>query len=115
MAEGVAGLPIQLEPKVNEYLSLVLKLMFAFGLGFEMPVLLILLARVGMVSSKGLAEKRRYAVVAVFVFAAVLTPPDVFSQIGLAVPLILLYEISIVGARMVEKKRAEAEAEEDAG
>jgi sec-independent protein translocase protein TatC len=113
MAAGVDGIAIELEPKVNEYLSLVIKLMFAFGLGFEMPVLLILLARVGMVSSKGLAEKRRYAVVAVFVFAAVLTPPDVFSQIGLAVPLILLYEVSIIGARMVEKKRAEAEAKED--
>ena len=114
MPAGAEGLAIQLEPKVNEYLSLVLKLMFAFGLGFELPVFLILLARVGIVSAKGLAEKRRYAVVAVFVFAAVLTPPDVFSQIGLAVPLILLYEISILGARMVEKKRAEAEAEQDA-
>ncbi len=114
MAAGVDGIAIELEPKVNEYLSLVIKLMFAFGLGFEMPVLLILLARVGMVSAKGLAEKRRYAIVAVFVFAAVITPPDVFSQIGLALPLILLYEISIVGARMVEKKRAEEAAKEDA-
>lgn len=114
MAGGPEGLAIELEPKVNEYLSLVLKLMFAFGLGFELPVFLILLARVGMVSAKGLAEKRRYAIVAVFVFAAVLTPPDVFSQIGLAVPLILLYEVSILGARMVEKKRAREEAEQDA-
>ena len=104
-AEG--DLAIQLEPKVNEYLSLVLKLMFAFGLGFELPVFLILLAKAGIVSSKGLAEKRRYAIVAVFVFAAVLTPPDVISQIGLAVPLILLYEVSIYGARLIERKREE--------
>ena len=107
MPVGPESLPIQLEPKVNEYLSLVLTLMFAFGLGFELPVLLILLAKVGIVTSEGLARKRRYAIVAVFVCAAVLTPPDVISQIGLALPLILLYEISILGARMIEKKRAE--------
>ena len=87
--------------------------MFAFGVGFELPVFLILLARVGIVTAAGLANKRRYAIVAVFVFAAVLTPPDVISQIGLAVPLILLYEVSIIGARMIEKKRAERDAEAD--
>ena len=114
MPGGPDSMAIQLEPKVNEYLSLVLALMFAFGLGFELPVVLILLARVGIVTADGLARKRRYAVVAVFVFAAVLTPPDVISQIGLAVPLILLYEISIVGARMVEKKRAERKAADEA-
>lgn len=107
---GEGTLAIQVEPKVDQYLSLVMQLIFAFGIGFELPVLLILLARVGIVTSQGLAEKRRYAMVGVFVAAAILTPPDVISQIGLAVPIMLLYEVSIIGARMVEKKRAAREA-----
>jgi sec-independent protein translocase protein TatC len=106
------GLPIQLEAKVGEYLSLVMKLIFAFGLFFQMPVALTLLARVGIVSADTLARKRKYAVVVVFVFAAVLTPPDVISQIGLAVPGLILYEISIFMARLVERKRAERDAED---
>jgi len=110
MPGGPESLAIQLEPKVNEYLSLVLALMFAFGLGFELPVFLILLARVGIVTADGLAKKRRYAIVAVFIAAAVLTPPDVISQVGLAVPLILLYEVSIYGARLIERKRAKEDA-----
>jgi sec-independent protein translocase protein TatC len=110
MPGGPEALAIELEPKVNEYLSLVLTLMFAFGLGFELPVLLILLARVGIVTADGLAQKRRYAIVGVFIAAAILTPPDVISQIGLAVPLLLLYEVSIYGARLIERKRAEADA-----
>ena len=110
---GEGLLPIQVEPKVDEYLSLVMQLIFAFGLGFELPVFLMLLAKAGIVTADGLAEKRRYAIVGVFVFAAVLTPPDVISQIGLAVPIILLYEVSIVGARMMEKKRYERAAAEE--
>ncbi len=108
---GDASLPIQLEAKVGEYLSLVMRLIFAFGLVFQLPVVLTLLARVGMATSEGLAEKRKYAIVIAFVCAAILTPPDVISQIGLAVPTLILYEISIYAVRLVEKKQAKAQEE----
>ncbi len=108
------GLPIQFEGKVNEYLSLIMSLIFAFGIAFELPVLLTLLAKVGIVSSAGLASRRRYAVVIAFVVAAVVTPPDIISQIGLAIPLILLYEISIWSAKLIERNRAKEEAKRDA-
>ena len=101
-------LPIQLEARVGEYLSLVMKLIFAFGVSFQLPVVLVLLARVGIVSADGLAERRKYAIVSVFVFAAIVTPPDVISQIGLAIPMMLLYELSIYACRVVERKREEA-------
>ena len=106
-------LPIQLEPKVNEYLSLMMQLIFAFGLCFQLPVVMTLLARVGLATSKGMAAKRKYAIVGVFIVAAVFTPPDPLSQLSLAIPIIILYEISILMAKMVEKKRAAAAAEDD--
>ena len=99
------GLPIQLEARVGEYLSLIMTLIFAFGFCFQMPVLLTLLARVGLVSAQSLAEKRRYAIVGIFTIAAILTPPDVLSQIMLAVPLLGLYEISVFLVKLSEKKR----------
>jgi len=111
---GENGSKIELLPKVEEYLSLVIKLIFAFGIAFQLPVVLTLLAKVGIVSSKGLGKFRKYAVVLVFVFAAILTPPDVISQIGLAIPILLLYEVSIFLARMIEKKRAEEDAKLEA-
>jgi sec-independent protein translocase protein TatC len=95
---------ITLMPKISEYLDIVMKLIFAFGLSFELPVLLTLLGRVGILSSAGLKKYRRYAYVGCFVVAAVLAPPDVLTQLLLAMPLILLYEISVISVRMVEPK-----------
>jgi len=101
------GVPIELLPKVSEYLDLVMKLIFAFGITFQLPVALTLLAKVGIVNSKQLKKFRRYAYVGMFVIAAILAPPDVITQTGLALPLIALYEISILSARWVEPKPVE--------
>lgn len=107
-------LPIQLEAKMSEYLSLVMTLIFAFGLSFQLPVLLLLLVRVGILSAQTLAEKRRYAVVGCVAFAGIVTPPDVFSQLSLAVPMYLLYEASIWIGRWMEKAKLTREAKEAA-
>ena len=98
-------LPIQLEAKVNEYLSLIMRLIFAFGLSFQLPVLLSLLARVGFVDSEYLKKRRRYVIVIIFAVAALLTPPDPITQIGLGIPLLILYELSILSVRFIEKKK----------
>jgi sec-independent protein translocase protein TatC len=111
--DGQAG--IALLPKVSEYLSLIMTLIFAFGISFQLPVVLTLLGQAGIIDSQFLKDKRRYAIVFVFVIAAVLTPPDVISQLMLAIPMLLLYELSVFSVRRVEKKRAAEKPAEDAG
>ena len=101
------NLPIQLEAKVNEYLSLVMKLIFAFGISFQLPVVLSLLARVGLIDSEFLKRRRKYVVVMIFAAAAILTPPDPITQIGLAIPLLILYELSIFSVKFIENKKLE--------
>ena len=100
-----SSLPIQLEAKVNEYLSLIMRLIFAFGISFQLPIFLNLLARIGVVNSNYLKQRRRYVIVLIFAFAAILTPPDPITQVGLAIPMLLLYELSIFTVRFIEKKR----------
>ena len=101
----VNGLPIQLEAKVNEYLSLIMRLIFAFGISFQLPVLLSLLARVGFIDSEYLQKRRKYVIVIIFAVAAILTPPDPITQIGLGIPLLILYELSILSVKYIERKK----------
>ncbi|MFP1632475.1 twin-arginine translocase subunit TatC [Zhengella sp. ZM62] len=110
---GEGQVDISLLPKVSEYLSLIMTLIFAFGLVFQLPVVTTLLARAGLATSEGLKEKRKYAIVFAFIAAAILTPPDPVSQIGLALPTILLYEISIYTARLVEREREQRQTDDD--
>ncbi len=99
-----SGLGISLEARVSEYLSLVMQLIFAFGLCFQLPVLLTLMARAGIVTAESLAKKRKFAILGAFIIGAVLTPPDIISQVALALPVLLLYELSILAIKFVQNK-----------
>jgi sec-independent protein translocase protein TatC len=107
---GDSEVQIHLTAKVSEYLSLIMTLIIGFGICFQLPVLLTLLGRAGLVTSEGLKKYRRHAILGVFVAAAILTPPDPVSQIALALPTLLLYELSIYAVRMAEKKHAASQA-----
>jgi sec-independent protein translocase protein TatC len=109
---------VQLQAKVSDYLDFVMTLMFAFGLTFQLPVLLSLLGKVGIVTSKSLKEMRKFAIVGLFAVAAIFTPPDALSMMSLAVPLVALYEISIICVKVIERNKAKedaARAKADAG
>ena len=105
IGSGDVSIPIQLEARISEYLSIVIQLIFAFGVAFQTPVIIILLAKFGFITVETLKKKRRLAIVIIFAIAAVITPPDIVSQIALALPMIVLYEISIIITRWIIKEK----------
>ncbi len=100
----LGSLPMRLEAKVSEYLNITINMIIAFGTAFQMPVLLTLLAKIGVITADDLSKKRRFAVVFIFILAAILTPPDAISQIGLAIPMLILYEVSIITCKIITKE-----------
>lgn len=99
-----SNIPMKLEAKVSEYLSITISMIIAFGIAFQMPIIFALLAKIGLVTDKILREKRKYAIVFIFIIAAILTPPDAITQIGLAIPMMILYELSIIISKRISKE-----------
>jgi len=102
-----SAMPIELEARISQYLSLVTELIFAFGIAFQLPVILILLVKIGLLSVNSLRKQRKYWMILIFILAAILTPPDILSQISLAIPMLLLYEIAIIIASKITKNKNE--------
>jgi sec-independent protein translocase protein TatC len=106
--EKTGEMPLLLEARISEYLGLVIQFILAFGIAFELPLIMIILNLLGLVEAESLKSKRRFAIVIIFIIAGILTPPDILSQFALAIPMLLLYEISIRACKFIEGKRSYA-------